>query len=452
MSSNASHAPRARRTLAWSGAAVVGALVAATLAPASSGSAATVAPTSQRASSVLSNGTFSSGLSGWSTGSKSTGRLSLTSDGRGGGPAAALTGNAKGNALLRHAPVQRTVAKRDRYRASVWVRTTAPKTRVTLSVAGRPPRTASEMTKSVKLKKVGWRRVSLTYISPRAAKSLAFKVSVEGLRAGGRVLVDDASLVPLSPALVYSNFERVAAGPITPRAFMNSLGGVNDRAYDYDDTSVVATSSKRGRVLRTRLDKGTILSSPAGNNGINVFIPLPRTVSTACVSYDIRFEKKFDWSLGGKLPGLLGVAPGVSPAAPTGGGNAGGLGWSSRMMWLTPKSYSWAGPVNRSVSYLYHPDQSGTYGDNLNWGKGFKAGKWHKVKQCHTMNTVGRYDGRLRAWFGGRKVIDRQSIRYRTRSDVGISHLAWAIFRGGGTLDWAGSRTNHIDIDNVVVY
>lgn len=432
--------------------AAVAVSLTATLGATSPGTAADAPSPATRATSVLSNGTFSSDLSGWSTGAKSTGGLALAQEGRGGSSAAALSGNGSGAALLRHEPLARSLAKLDRYRAVAWVRTTAPRTRVTLSVSGQPPRSGTEQVDSKTLRKTDWRRLSFTYIAPRAAEGVVLKVEVEGLSPGGRVLVDDVALTPLTPALIHSSFDRVSAGPISPRAFMKNLGGINDNSYDYDDTSVVATPGNHGNVIRTRLDKGTIRNSPAGNNGIVVFIPLRQQVTQACVSYDIRFEKKFDWSYGGKLPGLLGVAPGVSPSTPTGGTRAGSLGWSSRMMWLTPKAYDWAGPVNKAISYLYHPDQELEYGDNLSWGKGFKAGTWHTVKQCHTMNTVGRYDGRLRAWLDGRKVLDRAGIRYRTRSDVAISHLAWSIFRGGGTMEWAGSRTNHIDIDNVVVY
>ena len=62
-------------------------------------------------------------------------------------------------------------------------------------------------------------------------------------------------------------------------------------------------------------------------------VPLARQVDNACLSYDLRFDANFDWSLGGKLPGLSGVAPGVSPTLPAGGGNPGDKGWSGRLMW-----------------------------------------------------------------------------------------------------------------------
>jgi hypothetical protein len=204
-------------------------------------------------------------------------------------------------------------------------------------------------------------------------------------------------------------------------------------------------------VIRTTLEAGTMHSNPSGNNGATLFIPLSKTVEQACVAYDIRFSSGFDWSLGGKLPGLEGVAPGVSPGYPTGGNRAGDQGWSGRMMWLGPKAYSWAGPDNMAVSYMYNPQQSGDYGDDVRWNMAFVQGTWHAVEVCYKMNTVGLSNGLLQAWMDGQQVVNDTAYTYRTRSDVAVSHLLWHIFRGGKTSDWAGSTTGYVDIDNFTV-
>jgi hypothetical protein len=174
-------------------------------------------------------------------------------------------------------------------------------------------------------------------------------------------------------------------------------------------------------------------------------------VDNACLSYDIRFSPTFDWDMGGKLPGLQGVRPGISAATPTGGGNPGDKGWSGRLMWLGPQAYSWAGPTNEVVSYMYGPRQVDYYGDNYRWHRAFVAGTWHKVKICYRMNTVGSANGMLTAWMDGTKVLDVTNYVYRLRSDVHISHLNWSIFRGGAKTEWASSRDGYVDIDNVLV-
>lgn len=259
-----------------------------------------------------------------------------------------------------------------------------------------------------------------------------------------------AALAPASAAAVYrsANFDSWASGAVRPSNFISALGSTNPNASAYDDMSVVADSRGAGKVIRTKLRAGTIHSKPGSDNGDNLFVALPTVVDKACIAYDIKFDSNFDWSLGGKLPGLEGVVPGVAPATPTGGGET-QKGWSGRGMWLTPKSYSWAGPTNMALSYMYHTGQSSAYGDNERWNKSFVAGRWHNVKQCYTMNTVGRANGQLKAWFDGVQTINNTSYVYRSRNDVHITHMVFSVFRGGGTLDWAGSRDSYIDIDNV---
>jgi hypothetical protein len=255
---------------------------------------------------------------------------------------------------------------------------------------------------------------------------------------------------PKTTTLKSVDFDSLPTGQLSAANFKATLGGNNNSEYDYDDSSIV-TDNRGGKAYRLTLEAGTIRGNPSGNHGIVVFIPLAQQVTNACISYDVRFDGTFDWSLGGKLPGLQGTAPGVSPSLPTGGGNPGDKGWSGRMMWLTPKSYSWAGPTNMAVSYMYSPEMSSHYGDNIRWNKGFTAGTWHTVKQCYTMNTVGQANGKLHAWIDGTQVLALNNYVYRLRDDVAISHLNWSIFRGGATLDWAGTRTSHIDFDNVTI-
>jgi hypothetical protein len=256
--------------------------------------------------------------------------------------------------------------------------------------------------------------------------------------------------VPVPEVMVSADFDSLPSGPIAPQDFISELGGRNTSWAAYDDTSIVAVSG-RGKVIRTKFDAGTIHSIPAGNNGATFFIRLSRVLHQACMSYDIRFDANFDWSMGGKLPGLEGVAPDVRPSFPTGGNFVGDKGWSGRMMWVGPEAYSWAGATNQAVSYMYNPEQASQYGDNVRWNESFVAGQWHNVKQCFTMNTVGRADGRLHAWMDGVEVVADNAFVFRTRSDVGISHVVWHLFRGGAKLVWAGSRTGYVDIDNVLV-
>ena len=256
--------------------------------------------------------------------------------------------------------------------------------------------------------------------------------------------VPDPSLPGVPATTIYRapGFDDLPVGPMSASEFRASFGGQQWPELNFDDSSVRADSRGTGKVYRLTLDPGTIRSAPAGNNGIVVTVPLSRAVDVACLSYEVRFDPRFHWSKGGKLPGLSGVAPGVEASRPAGGGHPGDKGWSGRLMWHNG---------GRITSYLYGPRQSSYYGDSVSWNRAVVAGRWHTIEQCYVMNTVGLANGRLQAWFDGEQVLNRGNMVYRTRADVHVTHLMWSIFRGGGTLDWAGSRSSHIDFDDVRV-
>ena len=58
-------------------------------------------------------------------------------------------------------------------------------------------------------------------------------------------------------------------------------------------------------------------SIPAGELGALIVAPkLSQPTEHAVLSYDIRFDENFDWRWGGKMPGLVGVAPGHGISSP----------------------------------------------------------------------------------------------------------------------------------------
>jgi hypothetical protein len=250
-------------------------------------------------------------------------------------------------------------------------------------------------------------------------------------------------------------FDDATVGPVTPDAFVGAVGSTNKEAAAYDGMSYVRGEDGNGRFVRTHLAAHRILGrNDAPGDGNVLVVPLQdQSHDAACISYDVRFSARFEVSAGGKLPGLLGVAPGVSPATPTGGGST-AHGWSGRVMWLGPKLSRLvreSGQPDLAVTYLYHPGQNGTFGDDVSWGRGFVDGAWHRLEQCYTLNTVGRSDGRLQAWIDGVPVLDRAHLVYRTDPEVHITHLDWSVFRGGDTGAWAAATGGDVDLDNLKV-
>jgi hypothetical protein len=54
----------------------------------------------------------------------------------------------------------------------------------------------------------------------------------------------------------------------------------------------------------------------------------------------------------------------------------------------------------------------------------------------------------LTAWIDGQQVVSITNFKYRSRTDVHITHLIFSIFRGGGDMAWASSRNGYVDVDN----
>ena len=264
---------------------------------------------------------------------------------------------------------------------------------------------------------------------------------------------------PRARTLVDARFDDVEAGPVTPASFRARLGKATPREADYDAMTYVREPDGpdgHGGFVRTHLAAGTILAgSDSPGNGNVLVVPLKeQDHDTACVSYAVRFSPGFEWSAGGKLPGLLGVAPGTSPGVPTGGGST-EHGWSGRVMWLGPslsRAVRESGQADLGTTYLYHPGQAGTYGDDLYWGRGFVDGVWHEVRQCYRLNTVGQADGVLQAWLDGISVLLRTDLVYRTDPAVHVTHLDWSVFRGGDTAEWAAGTAGDVDLDDMDVY
>ena len=203
----------------------------------------------------------------------------------------------------------------------------------------------------------------------------------------------------------------------------------------------VVEDAERGRVLRVHYPAGRV--GPEGG-GAEFRVRLPGDDDLRC-AYWVRFGEGFDFVRGGKLPGLAGGT------APTGGARATGTnGFSARMMWRA------GGAV---VQYLYSPEQTGVWGDDLPYdvpGAGgarrrFRAGRWHHVKHRVRLNTPGERDGVVQGWFDGELALDRRGLRFRDADTFTIDWLFFSTFFGGNEPDWAPTRDEHVDFDGFVV-
>lgn len=257
---------------------------------------------------------------------------------------------------------------------------------------------------------------------------------------------------PLSTTLLQTTFESVpVAAPISVANYRSVMGDATMTvgASNLTNTSI-ATEAGHGNFMRQTLPA----NASGGSSGIVTFPKLSQIVDEASMEYDVRFGAGFDWSYGGKLPGLGGARAGTNPGDAAGCNAVNDYSWSGRSMWITPGSYpNSSSAPNEWIGYMYNPTKANSCGDNVQSDTSFVAGQWHRIKQYYKMNTPGSNDGVHRMWIDNQLVFERTNFVYRSAADVNVSHIYWAIFRGGGSTDtnWQSNQVDTIDIDNITI-
>lgn len=230
----------------------------------------------------------------------------------------------------------------------------------------------------------------------------------------------------LGPVVLEVDFDNWPEGAYGPAEFRQDF--LNHRwfvGWDEGRTEIVQGAL---RVTYPALEVGT---------AVQALITLPDRYDELFLSYRVRFGEGFDFVLGGKLPGLAGGEANAGGDVPTGSD-----GWSARVMWRADGT---------AMTYLYHPDQAGKYGDNLHYDRKFVPGRWHTIEHRFVMNTPQEGDGLHEAWFDGEPVLRRTDLRFRDTDAFGIDWLYFATFFGGADSSWATTKEEHADFDDFVV-
>lgn len=155
-------------------------------------------------------------------------------------------------------------------------------------------------------------------------------------------------------------------------------------------------------------------------------------------SYSLYFDKSFQPSFNGKLPGFAGRYG----EAGAGGQRANGTnGWSARGSFYPPDADGNI-PIG---NYVYHVDMD-EWGTHAEWDVALEPGKWHVVDQYIELNTPGEYDGVLRGWVNQNLVYDSNEWCWRDTDKLKIKEW-WGHFYHGG--DEPSPRDMHLYVDNL---
>lgn len=187
------------------------------------------------------------------------------------------------------------------------------------------------------------------------------------------------------------------------------------------------------------------VGSDEGSERIVASYPLRKAVMEATLTFDVRFDKDFQWVKGGKLHGL-------GPENPVTGGNERKPDrWSARLMFAED---------GRSHSYLYEqsPDKKFGVGDKSK-APVFKKDVWHKVRIQVKVNTAGKADGEFAVHVDNKQVNKQTGVEFRADDGKNtlISKMLFSTFHGGNTAanapkdDKGKFTTVYADFDNFLV-
>ncbi len=204
-------------------------------------------------------------------------------------------------------------------------------------------------------------------------------------------------------------------------------------------------------VLRLKYPKGCVGTSKKNGCAVQFSLPLDElNADELWCSYEVYFEKNFDFRNGGKLPGFCGGKCYTGGNKPTDAD-----GWSNRIMWKKDGFLT---------QYVYYYGQKGRYADNFKWDlngkisqKKITTGKWHKILMRVKLNDVDfenkiLANGILQTWFDGELVVDLDSMLFRNRSELKIDRFYFSTFHGGNDKSFAPRWDSFIRFRNLQIF
>ncbi len=177
-----------------------------------------------------------------------------------------------------------------------------------------------------------------------------------------------------------------------------------------------------------------------GSERVVIQLPLRDKVDQATLSFDVKFDKDFQFRRGGKLHG-------VGPLKRITGGNERlPAGWSARIMWRAE---------GRCATYLYDQDVSKKWGnDKRTDNPVFKRNQWQHIALQVQLNNAGKANGFSKIYVDNQLIIDHQNVEFRGTEgeETFIQKFLFSTFHGGNTPDWAPADDQGNFISNYALF
>ncbi|KNC85611.1 hypothetical protein SARC_02232 [Sphaeroforma arctica JP610] len=212
--------------------------------------------------------------------------------------------------------------------------------------------------------------------------------------------------------------------------------------------------SSSGTVMEINLRKGVYGTDDEGTGGQYYTEEFSSSefsdLTDATYEYEVYFPSTFEWTLGGKLPGMYGGSFDCSGGYKADGDDC----FSTRLMWRENgegEAYMYIPMTEQDDSFCakcaYPVMENGCESvSTCSLSRGafsFQRGKFNKVKQYVKLNAVGENDGEFQLWINGAKVIS-ESLTYRTSEKLKLGGSFFSVFFGGSGNQYAPDNDNTI--------
>jgi hypothetical protein len=214
-------------------------------------------------------------------------------------------------------------------------------------------------------------------------------------------------------------------------------------AFVNDPFPTSGASGSSNPVLQVTYASGKFGSTDSGSQFYSFW---NGSYQSVLLSYEVAFDKNFEWVKGGKLPGLRG---GLDINGCDGGKQPNGTDcFSTRLMWRKGgqgEAYSYIRTVDGicSQNQVLCNDDFGT-----SMGRGlflFNPGEWNKVSLLVRLNNPpNTANGNLQLYFNDLLAVEHGNIQYRNGDALNtIGGLYFSSFFGGNDASWAPSSDQH---------
>jgi len=210
----------------------------------------------------------------------------------------------------------------------------------------------------------------------------------------------------------------------------------------------IVNDAVQGKVLRVKYPAGKFGSQDSG-----VAFPwiLKGKYDELTLSYRLKFQDGFQFTTSGKLPGLCGATDEIGCFRYTGGNPPNGDdGFSVRVVWLNKDGLA--------GTYVYHANQTGTYGDIFPWVHAngdpviLVPGQWYTVELRVVLNDPGIANGIAEAWLNGEYISRADGLLFRNDTAAGrsikINEMYFNTFHGGNKSSDAPAQTQYSYFDD----